>query len=110
LESGSSSFIPEGLKKNGGFYSYSKVASEETFGDLQAHIRRLMIQAGLDITNGGVHLNPFQYKNQTGNTWDPYVDVSQFDPTLEENNYRKLVNMTEQEVLDRIRKEGEQKW
>src|SRR5690625_7935977 len=77
LESGASPFIPAGLKKNGGFYSYSKVASEETFGDLQAHIRRLMIQAGLDITNGGVHLNPFQYKNQTGNTWDPYVDVSQ---------------------------------
>src|SRR5690625_2649795 len=110
LESGSSPFIPAGLKKNGGFYSYSKVASEETFSDLQAHIRRLMIQAGLDITNGGVHLNPFQYKTQTGNTWDPYVDISQFDPTLEENNYRKLVNMTEQEVLERIRKEGEQKW
>src|SRR5690625_4860675 len=107
LESGSSPIIPAGLKKKGGLYSYSKVANKETFADLQAHIRRLIINAGLDITSGGVHLNPFQYKTQTGNTWDPYLDISQFDPSLEENNYRKLVNMTDEEVLERIRKEGE---
>lgn len=107
LESGSSPIIPAGLKKKGGFYNYSKIANQETFNDLQAHIRRLIISAGLDITNGGVHLNPFQYKTQTGNTWDPYLDISQFDPSLEENNYRKLTNMTDEEVLERIRKEGE---
>lgn len=104
LESGSSPIIPVGVKKKGGFYSYSKVANEQTFDILQAHIRNLIIQAGVDITNGGVHLNPFQYKTQTGNTWDPYLSVSQFDPSLDENNYRKLTHMSDEEVLEKIQK------
>src|SRR5699024_6819250 len=62
LESGSSKVIPAGLKKKGGFYNYSKVANASTFTDLQQYIHTLMIDAGIDITNGGVRLNPFQKK------------------------------------------------
>lgn len=107
LEAGTSSILPVGIKKNGGFYNHSKVASEEIFKLLRAHIHKLIIQAGVDITNGKVRINPFQYKTQTGNTWDPYLSVSQFDPSLEENKYHRLIQMTDEEVLERIRKEGD---
>src|SRR5690625_7838049 len=42
LEVGSSPIIPVGMKKNGGFNAYSKVADEETFQILQSHIRKLI--------------------------------------------------------------------
>lgn len=107
LEVGSSPIIPVGMKKNGGFNAYSKVADKETFQILQSHIKKLIIQAGVDITSGRVDLNPFQYKTKTGNQWDPYLSVSQFDPSLKENKYRMLRNMTDEEVLQKMKQEEE---
>lgn len=109
LESGHSMILPVGLKKNGGFYSSSKIAQQETFDLLQSHIRKLMVQAGLEITNGIIKLNPFQYKTKTGDQWDPYLSISQFDPSLEENNYYRLKKMSDDEVLDKMRQEKEDK-
>src|SRR5690625_3083407 len=62
LESGRSQIVPAGVKNNGTFYSNSKVADKETFTRLQTHIHHLMRQAGIDMTSGGVDLNPYQHK------------------------------------------------
>ena len=107
LETGSSKIIPAGLKKNGGFYSYSKVANESTFANLQQYIHTLMKKAGIDITNGSVHLNPFQQKEQIACTFCPFKSVCQFDPTLPDNHYHQLTDMKDEEVLDRIQKKEE---
>ncbi|TMN23058.1 helicase-exonuclease AddAB subunit AddB [Lentibacillus cibarius] len=107
LESGKSQMIPAGVKKNGGFHSNSKIADSDTFRSLQDHIHHLMTQAGIDITSGGVHLNPYQYKQTVPCTYCPFLSVCQFDPTLEENNYRKLPDMKDEEVLDKLRYKGE---
>ncbi|SFA81919.1 DNA helicase/exodeoxyribonuclease V, subunit B [Lentibacillus halodurans] len=103
LESGRSQIIPAGVKKNGGFYSGSRIADNETFGSLQQHIHHLMMQAGIDMTSGGVHLNPYQHKQQTACTYCPFRSVCQFDPILEENNYRKLTDMKDEEILEKLR-------
>lgn len=102
LESGSSKIIPAGFKKKGGFYNHSKVADESTFTNLQQYIHALMIDAGVDITNGGVHLNPFQKKEQVACTFCPFKSVCQFDPTLPDNDYHQLMDMSESDVLERI--------
>ncbi|MFC4559184.1 helicase-exonuclease AddAB subunit AddB [Virgibacillus kekensis] len=107
LESGTSQIVPAGMKKNGGFYSSSKVANDETFTSLQNHIHQLMMQAGIDMTTGGVHLNPYQHKQNVACTYCPFLSVCQFDPILEENNYRKLSDLKDDEILERLRqKEG----
>ena len=105
LNSGYSQIVPAALRKNGGFYSNSSVANEEVFTKLQTHIQELMKHAGLDITAGGVHLNPFQDKQREACTFCPFLSVCQFDPMLETNNYRKLKNMNDKEVLDEMMKE-----
>lgn len=105
LESGSSDVVPVGLKKNGGFYTYSKIASDENFADLQHHIRQLVYQAGIDLTSGDVKLNPYAYKQRTACTYCPFLSVCQFDPVLEENNYRKIQNMREEDVLAKLKTE-----
>ncbi|MBP2076625.1 helicase-exonuclease AddAB subunit AddB [Oceanobacillus polygoni] len=105
LETGSSQIVPAGIKKNGGFYGYSKIADQETFSSLQHHIHQLMRQAGIDMTSGGVDLNPYQHKEQIACTYCPFHSVCQFDPELEENNYRKLKEIKEEDILEKLREE-----
>ncbi len=66
-----------------------------------------MENAGLAITEGKVDLNPFQQQQQTACTFCSYRSVCQFDPTLAENNYRKLQEMKDEEVIEAI-KRGEE--
>ncbi|HEY4601892.1 MAG TPA: helicase-exonuclease AddAB subunit AddB [Cerasibacillus sp.] len=108
LESGTSQIIPAGLKKNGGFYSHSKVADQETFSILQEHIHQLMRSAGLDMTGGNIELNPFKYKNRDACTYCPFKSVCQFDPLTETNAFHKLSDMKDDEVLAKLRKEREE--
>ncbi|MCG3418441.1 helicase-exonuclease AddAB subunit AddB [Oceanobacillus jordanicus] len=105
LDSGSSQIVPAGMKKNGGFYNYSKIADNETFSSLQSHIHQLMMQAGVDMTAGGVHLNPYQHKQNVACTYCPFQSVCQFDPQLETNNYRKLSDMKDDEILEKIQQD-----
>jgi len=104
LDSGRSDIIPAGLKKDGSFYKDSKVADEETFASLRNHVHELMVQAGIDITSGGVHLNLFQYKQNTACTFCPFRSVCQFEPILESNQYHRLKDMKDDEILAQLRK------
>jgi len=101
--SGQSKIIPAGLKKDGTFRKDSKIADAETFNSLRKHMHDLMVQAGVDITSGGVHLNPFQYKKQTACTFCPFLSVCQFEPTLETNEYHRLQDMKEEDILMNLR-------
>ena len=102
LDTGYSQMIPAALTKKGTFYSSSKVAGRETFGQLREHIHRLMIEAGLDMTSGGVHLNPYEHKQQKACTYCPFNAVCQFDSTLEQNDFRKLADMKDEQVLKKL--------
>ncbi|GGB39537.1 ATP-dependent helicase/deoxyribonuclease subunit B [Lentibacillus populi] len=106
LESGTSQIVPAGVKKNGGFYASSHVADQETFQILQGHIQQLMINAGIDMTEGGVHLNPYQHKQKNACTFCSFSSVCQFDPSLDENNFRKLTEMKEDDIIEKLRKDG----
>lgn len=98
----SSHIVPAGLKKDGSFYSHSKIADPDTFTGLQSHIHQLIVSAGVDMTGGGVHLNPYQHKEKIACTFCPFHSVCQFDPILEDNNYRKLTDMKDDEILKRL--------
>jgi len=101
LEQGHSQIVPAAFKKAGGFYS-SKIADEETFEKLQSHVQHLMVDAGMDITDGHVHLNPYKHKQHIACTFCPFHSVCQFDPSLDENNYHQLADMKDDEILKRI--------
>src|SRR5699024_4169086 len=106
LESGTSQIVPAGVKKNGGFYSSSRIADEGTFHVLQQHIHQLIQSAGLDMTQGCVHLHPHQHKQMTACTFCPFRSVCQYDTSLTENNYRRLTDRKDEEILDELRKKG----
>ena len=102
LDSGRSNIIPAGIGKTGQFYKGSRVTSEENLTKLQDYIYDLMKQAGLSISNGEVELNPYQKKQQTACTFCSFRSVCQFDPTLEENEYRRLQDLKDEDVIQRI--------
>lgn len=103
LEMGTSNIIPAGLKKDGTFNHHSKIADNDTFDKLKNHIHVLLEKAGLDMTSGGVEINPFLKKDTAACTYCPFHAVCQFDPALQGNNYRKIPNIKEKEIIERLK-------
>lgn len=106
-DKGYSPVVPAGLKEKGGFYSNSKVADRERFEALDGYVRKLMTQAGMDITEGNIPLNPYQKKQETACQFCSFRSVCQFDPTLAENQYRKLADMKDSKVWEKLKEKGE---
>nr|WP_279326011.1 helicase-exonuclease AddAB subunit AddB [Bacillus sp. FJAT-47783] len=105
LEHGRSNIVAAGIKKTGGFYSYSSIASEQEFDVLRHHIRKEFIRIGSEITDGTVSISPYKLKDKKPCTYCSFKTICQFDESLEKNEYRTLKNMKAQEVLEIIRKE-----
>lgn len=110
LEGGISPIIPAGLKKDGTFRSGSQIASEETFQLLQDHVQQMIAGAGVAITNGEVKLNPYQQADQTACRFCPFRSVCQFDPSLPSHQYRKLPNLKDEQIIEKIKAEGGSSW
>lgn len=104
LETGTSQIVPAGFKKDGTFNAYSNIADEHTFSKLQDHVRQLMKQAGMLMTSGDIQINPFDYKDKNACTFCSFKSICQFDPILEENNYRKLTDIADKKVLEKIQR------
>ncbi|KGX83903.1 helicase-exonuclease AddAB subunit AddB [Pontibacillus marinus] len=102
LDSGMSKIIPAGLKKNGGFRKGSQTVEQMAFQQLQTYIRNIMKQAGESITDGNVNLNPYQKDQQVACTHCSFRSVCQFDPSLEENQYRQLKNLKDEDIMNQI--------
>ena len=103
IDSGRSDIVPIGLKKDGSFYSDSKIAAEGTFHLLQQHMHQLIEKAGIDITSGNVSLNPYEDSKGNACTFCAFKSVCQFDPTLTENNFRRLQPLKEDDIFARLR-------
>lgn len=103
LESGHSQIVPVGIKSKGGLYANSSTASSETFHLLEGYLEQLLVQAGLQMTSGDISLNPYEDKQRKACTFCDYKSVCQFDPTLDENNFRRLKSMKDDEVLEKIK-------
>ena len=85
-----SAIIPVALKKDGSFKKYSKVASKQQFEAMRRHVRRLIQSIGLELTEGVIDIMPYQFKNKTACMFCSFRSICQFDPSLEENRYRRL--------------------
>lgn len=107
LDSGMSQVVPAGLKKGGGFRKGSHTAEQMVFQQLQGYIRDIMKRAGESITNGDVNLNPYQKNQQVACTHCSFRSVCQFDPSLQENQYRSLKEMKDEDILQEITKREE---
>ncbi|TDL35360.1 helicase-exonuclease AddAB subunit AddB [Jeotgalibacillus sp. S-D1] len=105
LEQGQSSIISAGLKKDGSLRSDSKTASRGQFQAMRNHTRELFQSSGDRIMTGDVKIDPYEFKKRTPCQFCSYRPVCQFDPALEDNQYRQLQTKNPEDLLMSLREE-----
>ena len=106
LDSGDSTIISAGFKKDGDLTKRSKVASRQEFQDLRKFVKNIYTKTGTQIVEGNVEISPYKMKERTPCTFCSFKPVCQFDESLEANNYRALPQQPKEKVLELIRKEA----
>jgi len=101
--SSQSDIIPVGLKKDDSFYSNSSVLSEEDFTYLLSHVDNLLRKVCSELVGGKVKMEPYKIQQQTACSFCPYIAICQFDRQLPDNNYRHLIPLKDEEVIQRIK-------
>lgn len=103
LEPSSSSLIYPFRQLKSERLTSPKFVTIEEINALRAHTNKLIIEAGNKILNGVTTLNPFYEKRQFIPTVNgPLRAVSQFDAMLPENNYRRMDQMTREQILEKM--------
>ena len=105
--SGYSEVLPLGIKRDGSFHARSSVLEEEQFFRLLDHVRRLIRDIGGEMLKGNIRIDPVRKGKETACRFCPYDGICQFDGRLEDNGYRLIHPLKDEEVLRRISKETE---
>ncbi|WP_040287059.1 helicase-exonuclease AddAB subunit AddB [Sporosarcina koreensis] len=103
----SSSIIPARVKKDGTFYSNSKVLPPDDMQMLRSAVRKRHRQAGDAMLAGDTRVYPYRLKEHMPCTYCPYQGVCQFDKTDPEAAFRQYENLSAKESLEKMRKEAE---
>ncbi|WP_370519519.1 helicase-exonuclease AddAB subunit AddB [Listeria sp. PSOL-1] len=108
LENGKSSLVvPAELKKDGLLSSRSKTATKEQFDQLRHFIRGKYQEAGNQILNGKVFINPYKLRDATPCHFCPFRSVCQFDPATGNDHYRYFKNEKPSIILEKMKHEGD---
>ena len=106
-----SQVIPVVLKKGIVEEARSSVAGRERFEALRMYVRKKLKEAGQEILQGNIKVNPYKQGNRTGCDYCPYHAVCGFDRKTAGYGYRRLKALKSEEVWGEImpeeKEEGE---
>lgn len=103
---GTSNIFPLYKKKDGSFSKNNSIIQPDDLQLLLNHNEDLIKRAGLEIFTGNVDLSPAKFgPNSDAMQYTPYKSIMQFDPLLNENNYREVPNYKLEDVLRNLRGE-----
>lgn len=101
-----STLFPFALRKKGGLYTNSSMASEEDMERLIARVKRTATELTERIQTGDHAAQPFRRKNgERACDWCPFHAVCRFDVLIEGSEYRHLEHMTRNELFTTLREE-----
>ncbi len=103
---GHSEIIPVAMKKDGNFRKGSSLLNRDQFDAVRSYVKSMIGNIGSDIMEGNIDIAPYEMQNRTPCTYCSFRSVCQFDQSLEENNYRSLKNMKDEELFERMREKG----
>jgi len=104
-EERSSLIIPANLKRDGDFSKTSSVLEEEELYSLIKHVRSLVIEIAGEILKGNIKIEPCKVENNISCTYCQYNAICQFDKNFENNNYRVIRKLRDEEVIEKIEAE-----
>ena len=102
---GRSDVVPLERKKDGSFSARSSVLEEADFKTVSAFVDKKIRQAGRQILNGNIALNPYEQGNKSACDFCAYQKICGFDKKIDGFIMRELENLKDEEALMRIRKE-----
>ncbi|MCF6136768.1 helicase-exonuclease AddAB subunit AddB [Pseudalkalibacillus berkeleyi] len=103
---GHSEIIPVATKKDGSFRKGSSLLNKEQFDEVRSYVRSMIGSIGSDIMDGNIDISPYEMQKRTPCTYCSFRSVCQFDHSLEENNYRPLKNIKDEELFKKMRERG----
>ncbi|CAM3726724.1 helicase-exonuclease AddAB subunit AddB [Alkalicoccus chagannorensis] len=107
IESGWSDIVPLNIKKDGTPSSAkgSNAVEPEILERMRQFIRTFMKSTAEGIAGGSTALEPYRKKGRTPCMFCSYRAFCQFDPDLETNNYRKLEDIEDKEMIEKWKEE-----
>lgn len=104
---GYSLVIPAAFKKDGDFKANSSVVTEEEFDLLREYVNDKMISLCEDMLSGEIKIEPIKHANRTQCEYCDFSSICQFDTGIKDNKYKTIINKSQNEIWDNIRKEVE---
>ncbi|SKC49070.1 helicase-exonuclease AddAB subunit AddB [Maledivibacter halophilus] len=101
----SSLIIPANLKKDGSFSKNSSVIEEADIYHLIKHVRNLVIEIAGEILKGNIKIQPCKIDNNISCSYCQYNSICQFDRNFENNEFRNIKKLKDEEVLRKIKAE-----
>jgi len=98
-----SPIIPVQMTKNGDFGKRSSAVEEEELKGLIKHVRNLIIEIAVEILKGNIKIEPCKIGNRVSCEYCQYISICQFDTRFENNRYRNIKKLTNEEVIEKIR-------
>ena len=102
FSTGQSDLLGLKLKKDGDFKKGSNVLTEDQFSLLSNYLHQWFRQTGEEILDGDISLSPYRRGKSTACQYCSYKPVCHFDPYLQENQYRDLPALKQEEVWRRL--------
>ncbi|MBW1604936.1 PD-(D/E)XK nuclease family protein [Lactobacillus sp. Sy-1] len=104
-DGGTSLIYPIGVKKDHQLTKASNVIAPDDLELILEHTEQLIQEAGVRIFSGDVRLAPTKDRYTSALQYSPFKSIMQFDPLLNENNYRNVETMDMQTVIEKLREE-----
>ncbi len=101
-----SDIIPVSLKKDGDFGAYSSVLEEKEFMGIIKHVKNLIEEIAKEILKGNIKIQPFKKDKNIACEYCKYATICQFDKNFDNNTYRNIKNLRDDEVIRKIKGEG----
>lgn len=102
-----SSVIPAGVNKDGSLKKSSKTLAEQDFAALSSYVNETILRLGQRMMRGEIAISPYALQGKTGCDYCGFRSVCQFDTKVPGFEYRTLSELSEEEILEKIRQEGE---
>ncbi|MDR5659332.1 helicase-exonuclease AddAB subunit AddB [Serpentinicella sp. ANB-PHB4] len=94
-----SDIIPVALNKDRGVTKSSSVATEAQFRILLDHTKDLVKNAGHQITEGHIKIEPVKKGKQDACQYCKFSTMCQFDQKFEDNQYKHIKELKDEEVI-----------
>ncbi len=105
-ETNNSSIIPVSINKDGSFSKSSSVLDKEDMNLLIKHVKGLISEIAEEILKGKIKIEPCKIDKRVSCTYCEFSTICQFETSFEDNKYRNIKKLKDDDVMLRIRQKS----